>query len=570
MRSMILALAAASLPMLARAQQQPAGPARLPADVRREVVNRWNGANAIRAAERTEIDSAQDVAGNLAVREGPVVVAGHVRGSVLAVNTSVTLQPTAHIDGDLLVVGGSVDGQALGRVDGEIRVYATPFRYRMTDDQMIDLDGTDANDDSWWRRLERNRNRDWANPLRVVQAGPYNRVEGLPISLGPAIYRRVPWGSIELDAAAVVRTATSFNSEKGDVGHNVRSEVRFGRDREFGLGAQSFNIVDPVESWQLSDLEVALASFVVRRDYRDYFSRHGAKAFATFYGQRWLAASASYGDERWGSRATQNPFTLFHNDDPWRPNPQIDAGAFHVAAVDLRADTRNDPDDPWSGWYVDANLEHALGTISSTAPSSNEIIAPGTPRHAEYTRGFVDVRRYNRLGPDAQLNMRVVVGGWMGGDPLPLERRLSVDGPGALPGFDFRSARAGVDVGTCEGAAAVPGMPAECERIALGQIEYRGDLRFNFLGDWEDWPRRYRNAHGDAVWVLFADAGRGWRIGPTDGGLSYSSSALPPLSTFRTDLGLGIDIGGIGLYAAKSVSTPAEPVNFVLRLHHRF
>jgi len=44
----------------------------------------------------------------------------------------------------------------------------------------------------------------------------------------------------------------------------------------------------------------------------------------------------------------------------------------------------------------------------------------------------------------------------------------------------------------------------------------------------------------------------------------------PPLSTFRSDIGLGLDFAGIGVYAAKSVSTPAEPINFFVRLRHRF
>jgi hypothetical protein len=72
------------------------------------------------------------------------------------------------------------------------------------------------------------------------------------------------------------------------------------------------------------------------------------------------------------------------------------------------------------------------------------------------------------------------------------------------------------------------------------------------------------------VWVLFADAGRGWKTGTPDGSLTYDAGIFPPLSTFRSDLGVGLDFAGIGIYAAKSVSTPAEPVNFFVRLRHRF
>jgi hypothetical protein len=173
------------------------------------------------------------------------------------------------------------------------------------------------------------------------------------------------------------------------------------------------------------------------------------------------------------------------------------------------------------------------------------------------------VRRYNRLGPDAQLNMRLVLGGWLGGDELPLERRLSVDGPGALPGFDFRSGRAGPDVGTCNEPPVLPSRPAECDRIVLTQLEYRGDLPLDLFSNWDEWPFRYRGAHGEAAWVLFADAGRGWKVGTPSGQITYSRGALPPLSTFRADLGLGLDVSGIGIYAA-------EPLNYFVRLRHRF
>jgi len=68
----------------------------------------------------------------------------------------------------------------------------------------------------------------------------------------------------------------------------------------------------------------------------------------------------------------------------------------------------------------------------------------------------------------------------LSGDPLPLERRLSIDGPGTIPGFDFRSVE-GIDVGTCSEVSAPPGRPAQCERVALAQLEYRNDLRISVV-----------------------------------------------------------------------------------------
>jgi hypothetical protein len=565
MRRTLLTLLAALSPIAAGAQPGPVSDRQLlPADVRREVADKWNRPNALRSSDRLEIEAGQEVTGDVAVQRGPLVIAGHVVGSVLAINSDVVLRPTARIDGNLLVVGGEVDGRNTAFIGGSTRIYRQSLLYRTEGDKVIPSDSGVTDGLSWWQRVERRHDSNWAEALRVVQAGPYNRVEGLPIELGPALYRRTDWGSLSVSPAAVVRTGASFSSERADIGYHVRSEVRFGHEAGIGIGGRLLSVVEPIEAWSMSDLEVALASFVVRRDYRDYYQRHGANLFVTLYGAGDLSLTGSYGHERWSSRDLKNPFTIFNGDRPWRDNPLVDDGPFHVATAELRFDTRTDPEDPWAGWYMNAALEHGRGTITSAAPMS------GPPRTiplglTQYTRGLFDFRRYNRLGPDAQLNMR-----WLGGDPLPLERRLSVDGPGALPGFDFRSARAGTDVGTCSGGPPVSGRPAECDRIALAQIEYRGDLRLKFTGNWEDWPRRFHSAHGDVVWVLFADAGRGWRVGIPEGTLSYASGTWPPLSTFRSDIGLGLDFAGIGVYTAKSVSTPAEPINFFVRLRHRF
>ena len=540
----------------------------LPGNVAREVASLFNAAEGVRATERVEIEAGRTVQGDVAVLHGPVLIGGHVTGRVIAVNADVILRPTARIDGDLIVVGGEVEGRAMARIGGETRVYRQRLRYTVEGDRLV-AEVAPGSDEGWWRRWERRRASRNSSRFLVASAGAYNRVEGLPIYLGPQFRHVFRRATLEVGALAIGRTASSFASESVDIGHEARLELRTRGREGLAVGARLFDVVDPVESWQQSDLEVGLASFVLRRDYRDYFGRRGGRVHGALFA-RALGGdlTLSYGRERWGARLRRDPFTVFRNEVAWRPNPLLDAGRLHLLNVTLRADTRNDEDRPWSGWYIVADVERGLGALTDlgvTAPG----VRASSPGRVSYTRGHLDVRRYNRLSPRSQVNLRLVTGGWLGGDELPLQRRLSVDGPGALPGFDFRRTGAGEDVATCgDGGFAPGGHPAQCERIALVQAEYRGDLYFDLFGDseWDDVIQAGENA----AWIVFFDVGRGWLVRSDDGGTGYGVGEIPALSTFRTDVGVGLDLRLIGFYVAKALSDAHEPLNFFVRLRHRF
>jgi outer membrane protein assembly factor BamA len=294
--------------------------------------------------------------------------------------------------------------------------------------------------------------------------------------------------------------------------------------------------------------------------------------------------------ERWASRRTFDPFTLLRNGQPWRPVPRADEGLVNVLTVAARVDTRNDVAHPWAGWYVAGDYEFGAGRLHDFAPLSSD----GTPRardrapgHRDYGRLFVDLRRYNRLTPDAQLNFRLAGGGWLHGDALPAQRRLSAGGPGALAGYDFRSiaGTGGADVLQCGATAAVggarpAGTPAECDRVLLGQAEYRTDVRLSLFSEGaEGEPRFRRGFRTEFTWVLFADAGRGWLVGRRQGALVYPRAALPAFSTFLSDVGAGVDfghphgrrdVGPFGVYVAKSVSRPDQAPNVFVRVRRRF
>ena len=535
----------------------------LPAELVREVAEWYNAPGTVRVSGSLEVASERTITGDIAVSGGPsLTIGGRVTGRVLAINADVVLLPGARIDGDLLVVGGRVEGRAEGVVGGTVRVYPQSMNFHMEGDRLVA--------DRQRPRESRGFGRLYNFGARTVSrlsftATPYNRVEGLPVHVGPTLAHRARNADLRIEVLGILRSVDDFEWSSRNVGHRVLAEARFGGSRGVGVGGTLFDVIEPVERWQLKDTEAGLAAFFLHRDYRDYYERHGAGVHVTGFMNDQRSLTLGYRDERWRSREARDPFTLFRDDQQWRPNPSMTNGPARLLTAQYRYDTRNDDADPWTGWFLTADLERGWhGANAGLVPTSD-------PIRTKWVRGFADLRRYNRLSPEAQLNMRLVVGGRLGGDSLPMQRRLSVGGPGSLPGFDFRGNPGGTDVGQCE-RVSQPGTPAMCERIVVAQLEYRGSLGFGRIGlgdlvpDW--WSERGIRA---PQWVAFADAGRGWLVGPREGELRYpGSTLLPSIDTFRTDVGLGIDMRVIGLYVAKAVSHSREPANFFVRVRHRF
>jgi len=558
------------------AQQSP--PARdtvleprfLPAEVEREVTDAFNGPNTVRATGAYEVDSGSVVSGDMAVLNGPLTIAGRVTGRVVAINADVILRPGARIEGQILVVGGDVAGKDGAFIGGDVRTYRQRLTYRQEGDRLI-ASGSSEEDARWWRRQQKWHSHSYSD-LNLISARTYNRVEGLPILIGPSFGHRSGQVRFEINALGVFRTGDDLQWNSQTVGHNLKAELSYGRSASVALGGKLFDVVDPVEQWQLSDVEVGLASFFLHRDFRDYYNRHGGSGYVRLALNRSVSLTGSLSDERWAVRETFDPFTLFRNGQDWRPNPGMDEGQFHVTNATLRVDTRSDEEYPRSGWDITADYEYGTGRTSAFGPTSPGVRDPSPNGATNYARGFLDLRRYNRVSPEGQLNLRVVAGGWLNGDELPLQRRFSVGGPGAIDGYPFRRTGDGDDVRQCSDGVNIPlGVPAQCERMVLFQAEYRGDLWLSMFGDWQftdSW--RHGGWRHRAQWVVFTDAGRGWLVGDRAGDLQYPKDQLPGLSTFKTDIGVGFDAGLIGLFVAKSVTDSKEPPNFFVRVGKRF
>jgi hypothetical protein len=559
----------------------------VPRDLARDVRDVAEAPSTLRVRGNYAIETGSTVNGDVLALDGTLTVSGTVAGRIVAVDADVVFTPGSSVGGDVLAVRGTVTGQAAANVGGSVRVYSGGLR------ALADVVRGGAAEEWRWLRRWRDRNRGSGSEITLTTGRTYNRVEGLSILAGPTLRQRAGRALTTVRAFGVARTAHGLSLTSAGAGHLVTAEVRFGGERGLSLGGSSFDVVDAVEGWQLPSAEAGLAALALHRDYRDYFNRHGAGARLTLSASGDADLSFGYSDQRWTSADERDPFSILRNGRQWRANPRMDEGRFHLGTVSARVDTRNRVDNPWAGWYLLADYETGAGRIEAIAPTSDGARPDPAPGVTRYGRGFLDLRRYNRLAPNAQLNVRLVLGGWLHGDELPLQRRLSVGGPGTIPGFDFRRSTGREDVQQCSASAALSpeGRPAECDRVALAQAEYRGDLGLNIdpfaalrpalLGGRgtagaDDEARRIRGRIR-SEWVVFFDAGRGWRVGERAGALRYPSGGFPALRTFRSDVGLGVLFGTgaagfdqFGVYVAKAVSDASEPVNVFVRLRRRF
>jgi hypothetical protein len=550
----------------------------VPREVSLEVTRVFNAPGTRRVRGDFALAETDTLRGDLAVLNGTARLAGVVMGQVIVLNGDARLVENARIAQSLTVVGGLLEAPERPNVGGEIRVWSSRYRYREESDTLVAETDFLARWSRWVRDEERGGTE---SQLFVTSAHTYNRVEGLPIYVGPRFRTRTGETRIRGELFGIFRTGDGLVWKRENLGHRALLEVRQGNRMGVAVGGRLFDEVDAMERWQLTDAEIGLNSFLFTRDYRDYWQRHGAQGYLSLFGGRNSELRASYGQERWSARRARDVWSLFNDDIPWRVNPDADEGVLHLATFSGTLDTRTNARNPRAGWYLRGEYERGTGRLDRLAPLT-EGVRTATTGDITYGRALFDLRRYNRLGPGAQLNLRAVLGGWTDGDALPLQRRLAVSGLDALPGFDFRRLIGAADEGTCatggDAGYAALGRPAQCDRMVLLQAEWKGDFRVNLFGADDDFgDRRWSvsRMRADGSWVVFANSGRGWLVGDRTGAtdadaLRYRRNTIPTIGSWRTDIGGGFDFGDFGVYVAQAVSQSGLSPNVYVRLARRF
>jgi hypothetical protein len=566
-QGLTLLLLAATPPGLGA--QERVEDADLPPHVQEEVAAFFNRPSTIRFTGRSEIPAGGFIQSDVAVLRGPFTVAGEIDGDLMVVNGNLSIVGDGFVTGDVTVLGGRlIRGER--SVGGQLTVYSEAVRYVRRGDRIV------IDTEPRWQRSRRGP----SSRISVRNEGSYNRVEGLPVMVGPVV-RTGGTQFTRIDALAVWRTDWGLDTDQ--LGYFLRAEQHFGPEGRFTIGATAHSVIGPIERWGISDAETSLATFLFHEDYRDFYEREGYSAFLGFEDrQAGVSLRGEYRDEKHAFVPAGSPWTLKDNDGPWRPQPLVGRGDLRSVKVSLTVDGRNDRDDPSDGTYMNAyavfGLEGDLEMPTRYAPLPAPAGPPtqGYAVNNEFRTGFLDLRHYARLGPSSDVRVRGVLAGSLDEEPLPPQYQHALGGAGSLPGYDLmsidcgaRDRRVSVFHDRGDGDARVAAFPAYgCDRIALFQAEYRGDFHVDIdLGDddWgEDWDW-YPAVDFSPSWSIFFNAGRGWSLSdPASPG--YFG---PDTQTFA-DVGAGFLFGDIGLYWAYPLHGDNRDVNFFLRIDHRF
>lgn len=539
------------------AAQERAPDAELPPEIAERVVEFYNDARTTRLSGDSRVPAEAEIVGGVAVLDGSLVLAGRIRGPVVVINGDAVLEPGAVIDGELIVVGGAIEGADHAQIAGTTSQYDAPLRYahagtgELTYVRPAMQPALVAGREFGFGRTD----------LRIALNGAYNRVEGLPVAIGPSVSigRSNPtW----LDASLIFRSEAGL--DRDDFGYALRAEQYVGGHLAARVGATLHSEIQPIEPWEVSDRESSLSTFLLHRDFRDHYERRGWSVYVRVAPRREPhELTFAYYDERHESLAAEEPWSLTGNDQRWRAQPLIAEGSLRTVAARWRFDTRNEPGAPAHGWLIRGEVEQALGgsLVSPVRIDDNEPVHETAATDRSFTAMSLDLRRYARTGPYSRIALRLLAAGSIDGGSLPPQRQHVLGGAGSLPAYDLFNFDCGArgDTVHLRGNAFYPYYG--CDRAVLVQLEYHASLnlgrslgrRLGIDVDLGDTPGI----------VVFFDAGRAWTESDARQGRSGG------LDDFKADAGFGVRLGRLGAYWAVPLSGRADRVNFFVRVGPR-
>lgn len=382
---------------------------RIPFATRQIVERSLAGPGAVIETGATVVAREEARPGSIVQLGGSIRLEGRVEGDVLAVDSEVTLKPSAAIGGRLTVLAGRFYGTTMAET-GEETVWLPEERVVVTGADTV--------------RVR------YVPPVRPFPVGlsgvfglvlhEYNGVDGLVFGVEAALRDLEGQPPTELAGGPVLRT-----ERMEDVGWWIGGFREFPGLMGIRLGAGAHSITDTAQRWHRPDFGNSVAALLFANDDRAYHDRTGYEVWAE---RTWaptpITLRVGWRDDEFDTVASETPFVLFGDDQDWPVNPEVDEGRGRALGVRAIYDRRLDREGLGPGLYVEGRYDRW-----------------GFGGDFEFDHGQADARVFVPVGASV-VSLRVAAGGRLGGaDTLAPQFLYRLGGAGSVIGYDGLSER---------------------------------------------------------------------------------------------------------------------------------
>ena len=471
------------------------------------------------------------------ILKGTLEVDGEVEGTILALFGNVQLKDDAYVHGDVVAINGQVWRNEDAEVDGDI----VEKKNRSLKNRSVTYQGDERDEGG---RIEKKKKKHKKSKKYHKEShdpvyANYNRVDGL--TLGVRLPTQSWWEDRSYSFAITGKFGYSFVSKKWQ--KQIGIERWLLGDTRFAVGAEIHDMTDTEDRWIISDDENSLAAAIIKEDFQDFYGREGFSVYASQNLGRRIKLQAEFHDDEFSNLEQQAKWSLFGGKKKFYANPMALPYGFvtspefelerfmHIKSVAARLtiDTRNDKENTTRGWYITAFAERG----------GHELTSP-----LDFERFIVDVRRFQPLGWDENLNIRLRAGTSTG--TLPPMYWFDLGGISSMRGYGYKEMTG--------------------DRMVLGNLEYRLNTS---KADWFIFDSFDIILFGDAGLAWFAneelqDRFMSW---PLDEEYIEQSNKIAPKETFE---GLTFDDIKSDIGIALASHDDGFRINFAKRLDRDF
>jgi hypothetical protein len=359
----------------------------------------------------TEIAEKDTIQGDLVVKNGTLTIRGIVNGDVLVVNGDIDLKSTSRISGNVRAMNGSITKNEGAYVEGFTEQSSTSSSKNYRKNKTYRTKYSYSFKPYFWER---------ENTFDDNFLFRYNRVEGFFFGFGSE--KKYYW-----DGSKAVSGFGSFGY--GFASHKWRMQL--GLDRQFAasptslfeIGAEAHSATDTKDEWIMNLSENNLAALFFHEDFRDYYQREGFSAHSAWYtkdGDVSTMIDVRFLNDRYASMSNNAQWALFGGRS-FRGNPAVSTGTMKSVSLSAGLSTVEKYRYRSEGWNAYSRIEYGGRTVGGDF---------------DFTQMLVDVRRFQPLWDDNQINLRVRAGA-LEGAPI-IQKSFELGGANTMPAFGFK------------------------------------------------------------------------------------------------------------------------------------